>query len=75
MMVLGAMGILAGAWMALSPVAALYREAIDAPLESTATGEGVTAAMVPGLALGAAGAVTYVIGAVLARLGRRSGRG
>ncbi|MEI7656907.1 MAG: hypothetical protein WCK33_02450 [Phycisphaerae bacterium] len=67
---LGAVGIVAGLWLAASPVVALYREALDAPLESNATGDGIAAAMAPGLALGACGAVTYVIGLVVRRIAR-----
>ena len=67
--------MLLGAWLAIEPVIAVYREALDAPLESQATGEGVARSMVPGLTLGASATVTYVVGVGLRRLGRvRRGR-
>lgn len=75
MMLVGAAGILGGLWLALSPVIAVYREALDTPLESQATGEGIAASMMPGVALAAGGAVTYVIGVVVGRVARaRRGR-
>lgn len=74
LMLVGAAGILAGLWMAAAPVVAVYREALEAPLDSEATGEGVVASMLPGLALGGSGAVTYVIGATVRRLARRRRR-
>lgn len=74
LMLVGAAGILAGVWMAVAPVVAVYREALDAPLDSEATGEGVAASMLPGLALGISSAVTYVIGATVRRLARRRRR-
>lgn len=70
LMLLGAAGIVAGLWMAAAPVVAAYREVLEAPLESEATGEGVAASMMPGLALGIAGAVTYVVGMTLRRIAR-----
>jgi hypothetical protein len=51
-------------------VVAAYREVLEAPLESEATGEGVAASMMPGLALGIAGAVTHVVGMTLRRIAR-----
>lgn len=74
LMLVGAAGILAGLWMAAAPVVAVYQEALEAPLDSEATGEGVVASMLPGLALGGSGAVTYVIGATVRRLARRRRR-
>lgn len=75
LMVMGVAGMLLGAWSAVEPVIAVYREALEAPLESEATGEGVARSMAPGLTLGASGAATYVLGVVIRRLGRvRRGR-
>jgi hypothetical protein len=70
LMLLGAAGIVAGLWMAAAPVVTVYREVLEAPLESEATGEGVAASMMPGLALGIAGAVTHVVGMTLRRIAR-----
>ncbi len=70
MMLAGLATMVAGAWRALAPVATLYRETIDAPLDSNATGEGVVGDMVPGLIVGALGAGVYVVGAVMRRAAR-----
>ena len=69
-MLLGGAGVVVGLAMALIPLAALYRETLDAPLDSQATGEGVAASMWPGVALGISGSVTYVAGAALRRFAR-----
>ena len=75
LMVLGAAGMLGGVWMAAAPVIAVYRQVLEAPLESEASGEGVARSMVPGLTLGASGAVTYVAGVAIRRVARiRRGR-
>lgn len=74
-MLVGAAGMLMGLWSAAQPVVSIYREVLDAPLESEATGQGLARSIAPGLTLGASGAATYVLGVVIRRRGRvRRGR-